>query len=186
MTNFELLAQTAISDIGDNPGIIGIDGIDGIGKTTLGKLIAERLNIPLVSLDEHLDKDQNKYIEALRTSAGEDIESFKGSGVVEGVCLLAAAKRFGFDIGTLIYLKEIHLGAWVDKKLYEHDCGPDEAIASAESELLSAVELMRKVKSHPYPKSGVKLSGLRKELIRYHHTYRPHRRAKLVYEVEHT
>lgn len=47
-------------------GRIGIDGVDGSGKTTLAKNLAEQLDVPLISLDDYLDEKRDGYLDHLR------------------------------------------------------------------------------------------------------------------------
>ena len=57
MADFEQLAEKILFDIGPSPGIIGIDGTDGIGKSPLANLIGEQLNMDYIAqLEEKIEK----------------------------------------------------------------------------------------------------------------------------------
>jgi shikimate kinase len=52
---------------------IYIIGMPGVGKTTLGKEIASRLNISFVDLDTYIEETQDQSIEDIFKAAGEDM-----------------------------------------------------------------------------------------------------------------
>ncbi len=50
-----------------------IIGLPGVGKTTLGKQLASRLNMPFVDLDKYIEETQDQSIGDIFKAAGEDI-----------------------------------------------------------------------------------------------------------------
>ncbi len=52
---------------------IYIIGLPGIGKSTLGKELASRLNISFVDLDKYIEETQDQTIDEIFKAAGEDM-----------------------------------------------------------------------------------------------------------------
>ena len=46
----------------NSPSIISIDGVDGVGKSTLSCKLAEELSIPNIEIDTFLQEQQDGYI----------------------------------------------------------------------------------------------------------------------------
>ncbi len=183
--DFHPLLKEVEKAINSNMKIIGIDGLDGIGKTPLAKLLGAKLDAKIVSLDSYLEKNQNKYTNALNERLINDINNSTGITIIEGVCLLAAAKRFGFELDCLVYLKRMHLGIWVDEDICEFSETSDEIISKEEDKIFIFKEWNSNTKNlSPPNREDVKLSGLRCELIHYHDKYQPHNNAHLVLELE--
>jgi len=148
---------------------IGIDGIDGCGKTTLGKAVATELRCRLFSLDDYLEKDKGRFVEFLdyaRLRAGISPEV---AYVIEGVCLLHALQQANLAVDTLVYVKRRHLGEWADER--ELDLKePLEEFLESERKLTAMVA-----------REPVTDLGLAEEVIRYHYAVRPHNSAQVVY-----
>ena len=148
---------------------IGIDGIDGCGKTTLGKAVAAELRCRLFSLDDYLEKDKGRFVDFLDFRRLHTEASPEEAYVVEGVCLLQALQRADLVVDTLVYVKRRHLGIWSDER--ELDLNePLEEFLQGERKLTAMVA--------PEPVLDL---GLAEEVIRYHYAVRPHNRAQVVY-----
>jgi uridine kinase len=89
------------------PLLIGIDGRDGVGKSSLASWLGWQLEMPAVHLDLYLVRDSNP----LQWRADElnlIIQSRLGNGrpiIVEGVMLLNALKMVGRTPDFLIYIR---------------------------------------------------------------------------------
>lgn len=148
---------------------IGIDGIDGCGKTTLGKAVAARLRCRLFSLDDYLEKDKGRFVDFLDFTRLHTEVSPEEAYVIEGVCLLHALQRADLAVDTLVYVKRRHLGVWTDER--ELDLNePLEGFLESERKLTAMVA------HEPVPDLG-----LAEEVIRYHYAVRPHNTAQVVY-----
>jgi hypothetical protein len=148
---------------------IGIDGIDGCGKTTLAREVATKLQRRLFSLDDYLERDKGRFLEFIEYSRLSAEAGAQDGFVVEGVCLLNALRRAGLTIDTLVYVKRRHRGQWADER--ELDVNePLEDFLENERRLTAMV-------------AGEPITdlGLAEEVIRYHYAERPHNKADVVY-----
>jgi shikimate kinase len=72
-------------------------GLPGSGKTTLGKQLASKLNIPFLDLDEEIEKKEGKTVREIFAERGEN--AFRK---IESLCLLELArseKKFVLSTG---------------------------------------------------------------------------------------
>jgi len=165
--------------------LLGIDGMDGAGKTNLATRVGKKLNASVIALDDFIEENKDAYVPILES---EDVRSVRanadGPVIVEGVCLLAAIEKIGIPISRLVYVKKIdQYGVWDD----EDECDPPENIEELLEKKRQELKAFRKVEAQlenaEMPKDEqVQLSGLRKEVIRYHAKYRPLGKADYVFE----
>lgn len=187
MQNFdseEELASTVLSEntVGASF-LLGIDGNDGVGKTTLANAIAPLLNALILSLDDHIEKHKDGYVPFLRI--GEIRSVLAGQTqplIVEGVCLLAAAERIGIRLSRLVYIKRISYGEWSD----EGECNPPEDVEEFLRERGKSLNKFAHLKSQlggtrQEQTDDIALSEPRKEIIRYHAKYKPSHEADYVF-----
>lgn len=97
--------------------LVGVDGWDGAGKTTLAGQIAKRIGGKVLSLDPYLEGHRGGYVPNLRVDEIQrEVGSASGWLIAEGVCLLAAADRIGIRLQKLIYVKRMSpSGFWIDQ-----------------------------------------------------------------------
>jgi hypothetical protein len=167
-----------------NPILIGIDGRDGAGKTTLAKALGQCTGAAVVSLDDFVAKNRGSYVPHLRT--GDLREALSSAGrpaIVEGVCLLAVLEALSLEPDLLVYVKRIRDdGYW-----YDHDvCDPEEdeetLIERLSREEAAFAPLAARLSGKPEPEGDDPgLSPLNEEIVRYHCRYRPSRRARIVF-----
>ena len=164
--------------------IIGIDGLDGVGKSYLAKELSEGLDAKMIELDEFLIKQQGIYVDSLRLDDLEkEIAQRKCSVIVEGVCLLDAMEKVGQQLTILIYIKKVaDYGIWHDKETCDPTDGAEDVINRKELGLQRFIELQLE-EGHELSadEQNPSLSTLTKELIRYHDQYRPSLRADYIF-----
>jgi hypothetical protein len=179
----EILGLLASSYPNALSGVIGIDGTDGVGKTTLANAVRQAAGGLVVSLDEFILKNQGSYVSCLKhADLKTALDAHDRPIIVEGVCLLAALDAMSTELDLLIYIKRVtHYGQYD-----EETCDPEED----EEELIRRHAALATVFANlddqgsgdlvtdPLP-SG--LTALREEIIRYHCKYRPSQRAQIVF-----
>jgi hypothetical protein len=165
--------------------VLGIDGKDGTGKTTLAKHLAESIGASVISLDEFIEKNKDAYVSVLRVPhLKRAIAEVSGPVIIEGVCLLDALKRMAIPLSRLVYVKRISsYGVWCDEEV----CDPPEDVEAYLAKQREDNRLFAELEAHLEGSEGAatedaQLTGLRTELIRYHAKYRPVHQADYVFE----
>lgn len=154
-----------------NARCVGIDGSDGVGKSTLAKAVASEMGLPIFHLDDYLVRKQGGFLEFLQYPRLRQEIASASEYIIEGVCLLKALDQIGATIDVLVYVKRYHLGCWSDERELDVE-EPLEQFLKKEREF---VQLLSADKS-----SSTDL-GLSEEIIRYHYARRPHRNAQLIF-----
>jgi hypothetical protein len=146
-----------------NAGLIGIDGIDGSGKTTLSKKLSDELGYTHINLDDYVDRNCGTFVEHIRyDELLSSIHSTQSPVILEGVCLLAVLEKLQRKADLLIYVRRItDYGSWRE----EDNC---DIVGDVDELILDA--------------NACDIPPLVEELIRYHHRYAPHRRADIIYD----
>lgn len=162
---------------------IGLDGMDGVGKSTLAKVLGAKMNYPVVGLDDYLERERGGYIDYLRYDELQimlDQDSF----IVEGVCLLEAIERIGCKLDLLVYLKLHHHGVWRDAGVCEIDGDPRNTVERKQRELADFAQIEARLTDTDESQAPPRLPELSAELIHYHAKYRPQHTAGLIYQIE--
>jgi hypothetical protein len=149
--------------------------------------LSSRLSSKVIELDKFIVKNQGGYVSALKTQELQKAISHAcGIVIIEGVCLLAAMKKLGVKLDTLVYVKRTHHGLWMDEDICQIEGSAEETIKKQKADLLIYLEweAANNEKLPPKPEDA-KLSSLTEEIIRYHAEYSPLHSAQHVYEVEH-
>jgi hypothetical protein len=162
--------------------IVGIDGMDGIGKSTLANDVARRIDAKLISLDNYLDRKMGAYVAYLRC-AELKVALMEESRmiIVEGVCLRAAAERCGFHVDAHIYaLRLDKYGIWDDERICLAATPPE----GLKTELQTFRNVLAGISSSdPAYIPDDQTLGLDGELIDYHAAYRPVERADVLFNI---
>lgn len=172
--------------------LLGVDGVDGAGKSRLAIELAARLKARVVHLDDFLERDQGLYVAALRVrELWGTIEPESGPMIVEGVCLLAALERIGVRASRLVYVKRMSpAGSWADEACCEAPDGAEAVIEARRAELADFEAVFEVLRAGEERSSDAGYGSekapdvpeLMQEVIRYHAKHRPHRRADYVLE----
>ena len=105
----EELLEKLLAHLGPNrlPRLIGIDGGDGVGKSSLASWLAWQLGAPTVHLDLYLISDSNPVrwrTEDLQRVVTTRLDQHEGSLIIEGMMLLEALTGIGRKVDFLVYL----------------------------------------------------------------------------------
>lgn len=171
-TNIDELQQLILARATLQPGtVIGIDGINGSGKSCLAEQLAPLLRAKHINLDDFLNPSQGGFLNHLRYDELRKVISqamAEGPVIVEGVCLREVLRRLCLEAELHIYIKHnIVCGYWQGGSFLNSGF-LDEALAEEKERALRD--------------DADTLSGLRLELINYHHKYLPHENPDFVYE----
>lgn len=99
-TIVELLAR-----LPSTQGVIAVDGYHGSGKTTLALALSDRIGLPVVHLDDFLERDRGHFVAALRYGELEPVVRDRRV-IVEGVCVLTVLERMGVLPDAMIYVDD--------------------------------------------------------------------------------
>ncbi|MCA3244785.1 MAG: hypothetical protein INF43_05755 [Alphaproteobacteria bacterium] len=91
--------------------IISIDGLDGVGKTPLGRYLAHKLNLTLFETDLFFSKKTNRFQINYRTRCINKLIKPKlrsgNSLIIEGICVLKILKKLDYSSNFHIRLNSI-------------------------------------------------------------------------------
>lgn len=162
--------------------ILSIDGMDGVGKSTIGRALASHLGAAFIDVDDFLDTGRDCYFPAIRFQALKNAVSAAGRLVVSGCLMDSVLRRIGEQADFRIYIART-----------ARMRGQEELEFVDERDLLlggkSATELITEEEEsaqrwaqapEPYGGGDPTVPELAKELIRYHCEVSPHRTADLI------
>lgn len=155
----------------DTSRLIAIDGFQASGKTTFAKTLAEQLNLPVISADDYLVKNQGAFFEYLQLQEISAALRVHERCVFEGVCCLKILQAVGVSAGVLVYVKRMAIWGWADEDELE-------SFVSAPSGTEDSSPLIAEV----HDPLQITLHNLWKEVAQYHRQYRPHEVADFVYK----
>lgn len=147
ITTINDIAEAVPRKVSAQAVLVGIDGFDGTGKTTLAFALAKKLGGIRVGLDSYIEKDReaDRYVGLLRL---EDLQrDLIGLSccfshvVVDGVCLSEVLEQIGGAPDYIVYVKKVspqglwhdgfHLedyeggveaGGWLERSVYSYHC----------------------------------------------------------------
>jgi hypothetical protein len=135
--NLRAQIQFELDDKGTNPFerqplLIGIDGVDGAGKSSLASWLAWQFKIPAVYLDTFMVPDSDVptwRTDDLRRLLDNLLRAEKPKPIiVEGICLLEVLKAAGWEPDFLIFIiRQEHEGSGhyaKTIKFYSARCNP--------------------------------------------------------------
>ncbi len=163
--------------------VFGLDGYDGCGKSSTAKELHKLCGWPVVHVDEFVPTECGSYVAHIDAAkVAKQVHESDTPTLVEGICLLAIAAKARFKLDVHVYIKRVSdAGDWADAGPCEYEGDPEAHITKLEAAECEA-HLSRYV--DPDNAAGepeVGFSELRKELIRYHHDYRPANSADYVF-----
>ena len=163
--------------------LVGIDGIDGAGKSTLAKELSTALDITHINLDDYVEKEKGNFVDFIDFEMlNESINKSETTVIVEGICLLEVLSRIGRSLDLLIYIKRISsYGAWRDEGECEIPGDIEEFIQKKKQELKAFCKATAKIEGSDYNEKDFSFPTLREEIFRYHYTHQPHKKADVYF-----
>lgn len=147
-------------------GIISVDGVDGVGKSTLAQRLAADLDLPYVEVDEFVQPEQGGYVDYVGYDLLKVVVEPYGLGmVIEGICIKHVLSRLAIDEFLSIYVRRTEeSGLWLDMiRLFPPDGSADEVVEERRA-------------------SGLPLGHI-EEIIRYHYSFLPHTTSDYIFEI---
>lgn len=161
---------------------IGIDGVDGAGKTYLAEQLSEALGYPALILDNYLHQNQGGYVDFIDYPALSAAMSSMPAFILSGVCLRQVLANLGLDLDAHIYIKRMQDDVWVDEVV----CVFPEGVEAAIEGLAGDTEMISRSFDEPAEqvmagRDDVELQ-LTFEVMHYHDEFSPQEDADVVYE----
>ena len=163
-----------------HPRIIGIDGIDGAGKTTFAKKMAEK-SYHRISLDNYLNKKQDGYFDFLKfEKLKSDLNKLGDSFIViEGTLLLKVLEVIYAKPDFFIYIdNNIWLDDWLEDYGGKYYGKQLDEIVAEEEKMVNRVVRATDPGSKEY-----KMDGFRKEVFEYSFKYKPWNKADIIFRI---
>lgn len=148
----------------DSKYIVSIDGVDGVGKTTLSVKIARELCLPIIELDDFVEENQGGYVNYIDYDCLlEKIISNK-SAVVEGICVLQVLNKIQIEPDVSVYIKVVDRYGFCNGqiKYYPPDKTADEVINDRKSKGFSV--------------------GYEADVIHYHYSFKPYENSDIFFQ----
>jgi len=164
--------------------LISLDGVDGVGKSTLGRALASEIGAKFVDLDDFLEKHEDRYLSSLHFD--ELQPAMNQGGVVLAGCLIEAVlsrldrqSDFRIYVARTARMRSQPEMEWIDER--DLLCGE----TPAEDLIAELEESARRWAQGPSPFGGGdgSIPEFQKELIRYHRDFAPHKRADIIVRV---
>lgn len=149
-------------------GIVSIDGVDGVGKSTLACKIAEELSLPYIEIDTFVQEQQGGYIDHIDYDRlSESIKQAIITNqviILEGICVQQVLKKLDLNSNAKVYVRVMNnYGFWMDRiRFFPPDKSADEMIAERKAKRFSL--------------------GHVEDIIQYHYTFKPHENADYIFE----
>lgn len=159
--------------------IIGIDGYDGAGKTSIGNAISNNLNINLIDFDDYIKRKGDSFAKFINYKKLKENIKIQDCIIISGVCLLKVLKRCKIEPDIIIYVKRFNQSCtvWQDK---------DECVTRNGNRtiLKNIIEDLEKFHALLGERKKIRKRDFkfRIELISYHKKYLPFKIADIIYK----
>jgi len=161
---------------------IGIDGVDGAGKSNLAEELSELLACPALDLDDYLFKNQGGFVAFIDYQALSAALSLLPAFILSGVCLREVLANAGANLDAHIYIKRMRDGLWADEDECVFPDGVDVAIENLATYSAMISRGFDERSDQPDQEAEDHSPHLSDEIMRYHDNIHPHEVADLIYE----
>ena len=161
---------------------IGIDGVEGVGKSYLAEQLSERLGCPVLDLDAYLFKNQGAFVPFIDYPALSSALAAMPQFILIGVCLKEVLANSGTELDGHIYIKRMRNDDWADEAQCDFPEGVDAAIEALANYSAMVSRSFDEPSERPPTDAEELLPALSEEIMRYHDSYCPHETADLIYE----
>jgi len=163
--------------------LICIDGIDGVGKSTLADKLSVSLGFSSINLDDYVEEEKGNFVDFLnlaRLSAA--INESKQAIIIEGICLLEVLSKIDRSPDLLIYIKRMSsYGSWRDEEECEITEDIEEFIQKKKQDLKEFCIAEARIEGREFNENEFSFPALREEIFRYHYKHSPHKKAGVLF-----
>lgn len=161
---------------------IGIDGVEGAGKSDLAVFLSGELGHPVLNLDDYLFQNQGGFVDFIDYPALSAAISSMPSLILSGVCLREVLERMQIDVDGHIYVKRMRNGLWADEDACVFPDGIDAAIETMANNISMYSQSLDEPGTSANDGEGESSPYLATEVMKYHDSYSPQEIADLVFE----
>jgi len=163
--------------------LIGIDGIDGAGKSTLAEKLSGLLGLNHINLDDYAEKEKGTFVDFLDLNRLNDaLNESQQAVIIEGICLLEVLSRIDRCADLLIYIKKMSsYGSWRDEDEFEITEEIEEFIHNQKQDLKEFCMVEAEIEGREFNEKEFSFPALREEIFRYHYKHSPHKRANVLF-----
>ncbi|MFP3984343.1 MAG: NB-ARC domain-containing protein [Desulfurivibrionaceae bacterium] len=148
----------------NSKGIVSIDGVDGVGKTTLSAKIAKELCLSTIELDDFVQENKGGYVNYIDYDRLLDKIISNKFAVIEGICVLQVLNKIQIQPDVSVYIKEIDIYGFCNGqiKYFPPYQSADEVINDRKSKGFSV--------------------EYEADVIRYHYSFKPHENSDFIFQ----
>jgi hypothetical protein len=161
---------------------IGIDGVNGAGKSRLAQELSQALGIPVLDIDDYLHRHQGGYVDFMDYPALAAAIRSMPALILEGACLRQVLSNLGTDLDGHIYVMRMRNGLWADEDVCVFPDGVDAAIETLATDAAMIWRYLDDPGEHVAPGQDEDSLQLTFEVMRYHCEFQPHEAADVIYE----
>ena len=161
---------------------IGIDGVDGAGKSHLAEKLARSLECTALNLDDYLYRNQGGYVDFIDYKALSAALTAIPAFILHGVCLREVLANMDMTLDGHIYIKRMRGGFWADENECEFPEGVDAAIENLARYSAMISERFDERSDQPGQEGEDSSPLLSDEIMRYHDKWSPQEAADLIFE----
>lgn len=167
-----------------NGRLIGIDGINGVGKTTLSIKLAAELGCTHINLDDYVVKNRGTFVEHIKYDELRSvIHTAHAPVIIEGICLLAVLEKLQRKVDILVYVRRIsEFGLWRDETKCDIVGNVDELLSYEKDTHRKFCEAEAHIEGKDFDPKACDIPPLVEEVIRYHHRFAPYGQADMIYD----
>lgn len=161
---------------------IGVDGVDGSGRSGLADELSQELAIPVLNLDDYLHRNQGGYVDFMDYPALASALTSMPALILTGACVRQVLSNVGIELEAHIYVMRMRGGLWADEDACVFPDGVDAAIENLANDTAMLSSHFDEPSESVAPELDDESQQLAFEVMRYHAEFCPQESADVVYE----